>query len=91
MPVQRALRTMKMLSHPASGAMPRPSGGDWRRPPITKSLGGGGLGEGAFFKTAAGSRNQISRRLWSVRMAADGGVSRFHNAEERPVALCPSC
>ncbi len=51
--------------------------------PVPKVLGDGGLGEGAFFKTAAGSRNQISRRLWSVRMKTDGGVSWFHAAEER--------
>ncbi len=40
------------------------------------------LGEGAFFKTAAGSRNQISLRPFSARVHADGGVSRFRAAEE---------
>ncbi len=82
----RAQRTMEM--HPPVSEHPL---GDWREPPCSKSFWGWGSGGRVFFQKAAGSRNQISRRSSPARMEADGGVSWFHAAEERPVTLSQSC
>ncbi len=86
MSARRAPRTMEM--HPPVSEHPL---GDQREPPSTKSFWDRGPEEGSFFKKAAGSRNQISRRPSSARMEADGGMSRFHAAKERRVAPSQSC